>query len=269
MHRDFKLANIFVNNDTLVIGDFGFAKMGADVAQTILGTPITMAPELQDPNSASGYTNKADIWSIGVVFFQMLFGKAPFVGFSIKEIYQNIKKNSGANLRFPKPVSQNCQDLLRSLLTMDPEKRISWHGFFNHPLFLNYNKKSRFNDEFNSHKKSNFQSKYLTNDELANLNYHVNTKKININDRVSPNNEEIEFRYYHELNKISFIIYLIKMVDKYLRLQQSRIGLGPQRDSLSLSFKTIQFLLAKKGLAMAYINTNTLKSKTNLFRIKR
>ena len=45
MHRDVKLANIFLNDDIAVIGDFGFAKQG-DVAFTNLGTPVTMAPEL-------------------------------------------------------------------------------------------------------------------------------------------------------------------------------------------------------------------------------
>jgi serine/threonine protein kinase len=46
MHRDFKLANIFMNDDTLVIGDFGFARAGHEMAQTNLGTPLTKAPEL-------------------------------------------------------------------------------------------------------------------------------------------------------------------------------------------------------------------------------
>jgi serine/threonine protein kinase len=46
MHRDFKLANLFLNDSNLVIGDFGFAKSGFDMAQTKLGTPLTMAPEL-------------------------------------------------------------------------------------------------------------------------------------------------------------------------------------------------------------------------------
>lgn len=46
MHRDFKLANIFLNNNTLVIGDFGFARAGHEMAQTNVGTPLTKAPEL-------------------------------------------------------------------------------------------------------------------------------------------------------------------------------------------------------------------------------
>ena len=46
MHRDVKLANIFLHNDRVVIGDFGFAKKGKLMTGTILGTPITMAPEV-------------------------------------------------------------------------------------------------------------------------------------------------------------------------------------------------------------------------------
>lgn len=46
MHRDFKMANIFLHNDTVVIGDFGFAKSGFEMAQTKLGTPVYMAPEI-------------------------------------------------------------------------------------------------------------------------------------------------------------------------------------------------------------------------------
>lgn len=46
MHWDVKLANMFLSDDRLVIGDFGFAKQGTQMAKTWLGTPITMAPEL-------------------------------------------------------------------------------------------------------------------------------------------------------------------------------------------------------------------------------
>lgn len=51
LHRDFKLPNLFVHNETLVIGDFGFAKSGHDMAQTKLGTPLTMAYEIITNNS--------------------------------------------------------------------------------------------------------------------------------------------------------------------------------------------------------------------------
>jgi len=67
----------------LIIGDFGFAKSGFEMAQTKLGTPLTMAPELL--NDTGKYTSKADLWGIGVVFYQLLFGDPPFFALSIGE----------------------------------------------------------------------------------------------------------------------------------------------------------------------------------------
>jgi serine/threonine protein kinase len=68
---------MFLKEDTVVIGDFGFAKQGVETTRTRLGTPITMAPELLMHKDTS-YSNKADLWSIGVVFYQLLFGVNPF-----------------------------------------------------------------------------------------------------------------------------------------------------------------------------------------------
>ena len=70
LHRDFKLANLFVNDERLVIGDFGFAKLGSNMAKTILGTPLTMAPELLNADTEDIiYNSKADLWGVGVVFY--------------------------------------------------------------------------------------------------------------------------------------------------------------------------------------------------------
>lgn len=101
MHRDFKLANIFLNDDNIVIGDFGFAKSGEDMASTKLGSPITMAPELLNATSGLRYTNKADLWSIGVCFYQMIFGKTPFEATDLEDLKNLVKTKSGANLFFP------------------------------------------------------------------------------------------------------------------------------------------------------------------------
>lgn len=70
LHRDFKLANLFIHNETLIIGDFGFAKSGQEMAETKLGTPLTMAYEILTANSENSvYTSKADLWSVGVVYY--------------------------------------------------------------------------------------------------------------------------------------------------------------------------------------------------------
>lgn len=71
LHRDIKLANIFMNDDHIIIGDFGLARSGTDIASTVLGTPISMSPEMMSPNMDAPveYTSKADIWSLGIVFY--------------------------------------------------------------------------------------------------------------------------------------------------------------------------------------------------------
>jgi serine/threonine protein kinase len=75
MHRDFKLANVFLDRWVLVIGDFGFAKMGQEMASTKLGTPYNMAPELLLAKGKVPYTSKTDLWSIGNSFnFIFLMG---------------------------------------------------------------------------------------------------------------------------------------------------------------------------------------------------
>ena len=137
MHRDFKLANIFMDGKHLTIGDFGFAKAGVDVATTKLGTPYNMAPEIIFSTGKTPYTSKADLWSIGVVFYQMLFGVLPFRAMTMDELKKEIKLRAGQNLLFPSniSVSQETKNLLIEMLEFDPVARISWKKFFNHPLF--------------------------------------------------------------------------------------------------------------------------------------
>ena len=60
---------------TCKIGDFGFAKVVEDTTKTSCGTIYFMAPEVIEHEP---YDHLADIWSIGVIFFYMLFGEYPF-----------------------------------------------------------------------------------------------------------------------------------------------------------------------------------------------
>ena len=68
LHRDLKLANIFMNEGNAIIADFGFAKLlsSEDYATTMLGSPLNMAPEVL---GGTKYNNKADIWSIGACIY--------------------------------------------------------------------------------------------------------------------------------------------------------------------------------------------------------
>ena len=90
MHRDFKSANVLIHNGMAKIADLGFAKiLKKDYTNTILGTCLTMAPELLE-NKAYGF--ECDIWSLGVVYFEMLVGMYPFPGINDMEVLRKIKK---------------------------------------------------------------------------------------------------------------------------------------------------------------------------------
>ncbi len=74
-----------------------------NMAQTMLGSPIYMAPEILKEEI---YTLKADIWSLGVVLFEMLFGYCPFESSSISQLINVIKDTE---LKIPKetnPISE-------------------------------------------------------------------------------------------------------------------------------------------------------------------
>lgn len=90
MHRDFKLANVLLHNKVCKIADLGFAKQmeEREIAKTILGTSVTMAPEVLEEKP---YGFVADIWSIGVVFYQLIYGKYPFYGKNDYDLLKKIK----------------------------------------------------------------------------------------------------------------------------------------------------------------------------------
>jgi serine/threonine protein kinase len=115
----------------LKIADFGFARQFQDgnMLESQCGTPMYMAPELID---GLNYTDKADLWSVGVILYQLLFDQLPFNGSSWAELKNNVRND----LRFPKvpTVSETCIDLLRKLLQRNPKNRISFNEFFKHPF---------------------------------------------------------------------------------------------------------------------------------------
>ena len=136
VHRDLKVQNIFIKYTTrpefdVKLGDYGFSKeLSDDITATKLGTPITMAPEIL-MNRA--YTSKADLWSIGIIIYHLLFKDLPFKGRNEVMILQNILHNN-----IPRnPTDQLLNDLIHRLLVVDPRERITWKDYFAHPFFGN------------------------------------------------------------------------------------------------------------------------------------
>ena len=78
LHRDMKPTNILFHNGVIKVADFGFCKellKETDMAQTMVGSPIYMAPEVL---KGLIYDSRADIWSMGVILYEMLYGVCPY-----------------------------------------------------------------------------------------------------------------------------------------------------------------------------------------------
>jgi len=88
------------------------------------------------------YTEKVDLWSVGVILFHCLTGRLPFNGKSIYDLFMqaNVGKIMWKDEEM-KNVSPNMKELVEELLQRDVRKRISWDQFFNHP-FVSLDKKN-------------------------------------------------------------------------------------------------------------------------------
>lgn len=135
IHRDLKPQNLVLNHAfELKITDFGFAKSfktGYGMSETICGTPLYMAPEIMEYKK---YSIKSDLWSVGVIIYEILVGKTPYEARNHMELLEKIHTTS---VVFPRAleVSLLCKELIRGLLQKNPADRIDWNEFFNHRWF--------------------------------------------------------------------------------------------------------------------------------------
>ena len=136
LHRDLKPQNLLVNeNLNLKISDFGLAKqyqtntIDKTLKQTFCGSPIYMAPEILNNND---YDSKSDIWSIGVIIYELITGRSPYKVTSLKQLINNAKIPIVLPLEHNKRMSSECKDLLYKLLSIKKNSRITWDNFFNH-----------------------------------------------------------------------------------------------------------------------------------------
>jgi hypothetical protein len=123
LHRDLKPANIMLREDgSLCLIDFGLAKADSFEAELtgareIFGTPYYMSPE---QGHAEPIDARSDLYSLGVIFFEMLMGQKPFRGNSAMEV---IYKHKRAELPAVAPQFVEFSGLLTRLLAKDPADR--------------------------------------------------------------------------------------------------------------------------------------------------
>ena len=159
IHRDLKLDNILVTFKSeedkkklnmmkaiAKIIDFGFAtklkESKANLTYTVLGTPTNMDPQLlknmeTQTQNQKGYDDKADIWSLGTLCYEMLVGHMAFCGTSMQELYQKVKQGT---YTLPSNLSEEVVSFINGMLQKDPNQRLSAKELKNHE-FLTKNVK--------------------------------------------------------------------------------------------------------------------------------
>ena len=140
VHRDIKLHNILIKYTNeekskfrVLLSDYGVSNQLSSMTQrykTHAGTQIIMAPEIL---SRQQYDNKCDLWSLGVIIYQLYIKKPPYKGKFDNEILSQIDELGQSVLEVIKDAK--LKNLLSKLLVKDPKDRISWKEYFEHPFF--------------------------------------------------------------------------------------------------------------------------------------
>src|SRR3989338_1043667 len=133
IHRDLKLSNILLSENVIKICDFGFSTKidyPEQLKCDLVGTPNYIAPEIL---KSQGHSFAVDIWSCGVIFYNLLYGKAPFEGNSVSDTYKNIKE-----LKYDFPsnisISTDCKLLISNILSLSPSDRPNIDEILAHKL---------------------------------------------------------------------------------------------------------------------------------------
>ena len=156
VHRDLKLENILISEiekDKVTnekyfwvkIIDFGTAKIFEKnkSEKAVVGSSYYIAPEVLHKH----YNEKCDTWSVGVILYMLIVGRAPFDGKTDEEIIENIEKGQ-FNSKHKKLLnsSEEVQDLVKKLLEVNVKKRLSSSEALKHPWFKKFNGKSLYSN---------------------------------------------------------------------------------------------------------------------------
>eukprot|EP00026_Physarum_polycephalum_P000940 Phypoly_transcript_00941.p1 GENE.Phypoly_transcript_00941~~Phypoly_transcript_00941.p1 ORF type:complete len:920 (+),score=130.35 Phypoly_transcript_00941:137-2896(+) len=132
IHRDMKPQNILIGaNGVIKLCDFGFARAmscNTMMLTSIKGTPLYMAPELVQELP---YNHNADLWSLGVILYELFVGVPPFYTNNIYSLIHLIVEDP---VKFPDNISPNFRSFLKGLLNKFPTERLTWPALQDHPF---------------------------------------------------------------------------------------------------------------------------------------
>ncbi|KAH0573779.1 Kinase, NEK [Spironucleus salmonicida] len=131
IHRDLKPGNVFMAKDgSLKLGDFGLCRaLGDDsIAQTNVGTPLYMPPEILAKQS---YSEKADIWSLGCIIYELAALQPPYVASNLDSLKAKVKQ--GMKPALPSHYTTELKKIVDQMLAMQPNSRPSCLEMLQHP----------------------------------------------------------------------------------------------------------------------------------------
>ena len=197
IHRDIKPENILIfENNIIKLCDFGWCvKLEGHQRGTFCGTTEYMSPELVNHQ---GYGKEIDVWSLGILLYEMIHGYSPFrpnkPKFNEKDVMENIKNH---NLIFGKTVSDECKRLIYHLLDPDINKRYTVEDIYNSDFVKKYEKLhydypnnsliQLYNGKINKSSEQNINNAIINNINDENINFNNINNIINSNSEINKN----------------------------------------------------------------------------------
>uniref|UniRef100_A0A3Q1IPZ8 Protein kinase domain-containing protein n=1 Tax=Anabas testudineus TaxID=64144 RepID=A0A3Q1IPZ8_ANATE len=133
-HRDLKPENLLLDEkNNIRIADFGMASLqvGDSLLETSCGSPHYACPEVIRGEKYDG--RKADAWSCGVILFALLVGALPFDDDNLRNLLEKVKLGV---FHMPHFIPPDCQNLLRGMIEVDPNKRLTLEQIQKHTWYL-------------------------------------------------------------------------------------------------------------------------------------
>ncbi|XP_032805022.1 serine/threonine-protein kinase BRSK2-like isoform X3 [Petromyzon marinus] len=133
-HRDLKPENLLLDEkNNIRIADFGMASLqvGDNLLETSCGSPHYACPEVIRGEKYDG--RKADVWSCGVILFALLVGALPFDDDNLRQLLEKVKRGV---FHMPHFIPPDCQNLLRGMIEVDTNKRLTLEQVQKHSWYL-------------------------------------------------------------------------------------------------------------------------------------
>lgn len=214
IHRDIKPKNILITNDnkTIKLCDFGFAKHndGLKRVMTVCGSPLYMAPEIYQKN---GYTSLVDVWALGIILYEMLFGFHPLMKYndpkkiadsinnidilipSVENLSTNLSESNDCKLIDTKNnyIETECFSLLEKMLKKKDSERITMTELFAENWIIQCMNLTEIDNSNNTNKQ--------TNEQINNVDYDLdncadNDADNDINNINSDIEKELSLTFY-------------------------------------------------------------------------